>query len=347
MTALEFVRGMGAGWNLGNTFDAYRDNEAIPEPDMEICWHGVRTTDELIRAIRDRGFRTIRIPVSWHNHIDPDGSINGVWMDRVRHVTDCAYREGLYVILNSHHDISAALYDLLPEHREKSVGNIARLWSNIAEEFEGYGERLIFEVMNEPRLVGGPYEWNFDANERECLEAMDVLNALSQAALDAIRANGGNNAERYVMVPSYAAKPMAAAHDSFRLPRDSARDKLILSAHAYEPYPFALMPDGETAFTPQGENVINDTLDTVYGAFVKKGIPAVFGEFGCVDRHNEEDRIRCVAFYAAGAAKRGMPCILWDNSYFDSGDEFFGLIDRVKCRWVHGGIADAAVKAYR
>ena len=103
--ALRFVRNMRVGWNLGNTFDAYDDGGYVKNHmDMEGYWCGTKTTAEAINAVHDAGFNTLRIPVSWHNHVDENYQIDQQWLDRVAEVADYALANDMYVIINIHHD---------------------------------------------------------------------------------------------------------------------------------------------------------------------------------------------------------------------------------------------------
>lgn len=107
-TAIEFVENMKIGWDLGNTFDAYTDENKADEMAYESDWCGVVTTKEMIDAIKAAGFETIRIPVSWHNHVSDDGNytISEAWLSRVQEVVDYAMDNDMYIIINIHHDNS-------------------------------------------------------------------------------------------------------------------------------------------------------------------------------------------------------------------------------------------------
>ena len=87
-SAQEFVSGMGTGWNLGNAFDASDCTWLSDEMDYESAWNGAKTTKALISEIKKMGYKTIRIPVSWHNHIDSKMNISKKWMARVKEVVD-------------------------------------------------------------------------------------------------------------------------------------------------------------------------------------------------------------------------------------------------------------------
>lgn len=347
--ALAFVQNMKIGWNLGNTFDATRDNYKGDEMSIESYWVGVKTSEAMIQAVKDAGFNTIRIPASWHNHVDADFNISEKWLSRVQEVVDFAISRGMYVILNTHHDVSVQYYYPNTENFEVSSRYIARVWGQLAEKFRDYDEHLIFESMNEPRLVGSAYEWNFDAKAPECLDAMDCICKLNQIFVDTVRASGGNNAERYLMVPSYAAAAYSALSDAFHLPEDNADNKIIVSVHAYTPYAFALQDGGTDQFTDRTNTAqaseIGSFMNGLYDRYVTKGIPVVIGEFGARDKKgNTQSRVNYAACYIALASARGITCCWWDNNGFTGNGELFGLLNRQKMSWPYPEIVEALMK---
>ena len=342
--AMKLVRDMKAGWNLGNTFDAY-DNDGWfrgTGADMETAWVKVKTTPELIEAIREAGFNTLRLPVSWHNHVDENYRINREWLARVREVADYALSRGMYVIVNVHHDNWENW--LYPDyaHYEKSAAYLKAVWQQIADAFSGCDHHLIIESMNEPRLTGTAHEWSWDPEDASCREAADCINRFNQLFVDTIRSAGGKNADRFLMIPGYDAAPWYETDASFVLPKDTVPNRLIVSAHAYSPYSFALEPNsGDTRFSldSSGEdkqNEIAGILDSLYWTFVVNGVPVVMDEFGAVDRNgNLQDRVNFTAWYVASAAARGIACCWWDNGiFYGGGDEPFALIDRKTAQWV-------------
>ena len=347
--ALEFVQKMKIGWNLGNTFDATRDGFTGDEMSIESYWVGVKTTEEMIAAVRDAGFQTLRVPVSWHNHVDADFTVSRAWLDRVQEVVDYAIDRGMYVILNTHHDNLREYCYPDSEHMELSERYIRRVWEQVAERFRDYDERLIFESMNEPRLAGHPNEWNFDASVPECVDSLNCIMRLNQAFVDVVRASGGNNSTRYLMVPSYAAAPYNAVSELFSLPEDEADNRLIVSVHAYTPYSFALEDGGVRDFKAvvgsAQSNEIVYFMNALYDRYVSKGIPVVIGEFGARDKNgNTQSRVDFASFYVALASARGMTCCWWDNNAFQGNGELFGLLSRRDLRWPHPEIADGMMK---
>lgn len=351
---LRFTRRLKIGWNLGNTFDAiwdggYSENELS----LESAWVGVKTTKELIQSVKEAGFETLRLPVSWHNHLtDEEFTISQAWLTRVQEVVDYAIENDMYVILNTHHDVDTAYYYPTKEYLDSSKKYISSIWSQLARHFSNYDEHLIFESMNEPRMVGTSYEWWLDMNQTQCQEAVNCINQLNQTFVDTVRSSGGNNTTRYLMVPAYSAAPENAANEAFILPEDTTQGRLIVSVHAYKPYNFALQGPEEnesvstfdlTSSKSTGE--IESYLDMVYQRFVANGIPVVIGEFGARDKNgNLQDRVDMTSYFTAYATARGIPCIWWDNNAFTGNGENFGLLDRRSNTWRYPEIVEAMMK---
>lgn len=346
--ALAFTRQMTMGFNLGNTFDAVDDSLTGDDLLLESRWVGVKTTKALIDEIYNAGFRTLRIPVSWHNHVDESFHIGKAWLDRVQEVVDWAYEKGMYVILNTHHDLGVRYYYPDKAHLDSGSRYLSAIWTQLALRFRDYGERLLFESMNEPRCSGTPYEWNYEADNPACIEGLECINRFNQVFVDTVRATGGENARRYLMVPSYAAAAVSALEDVFRLPEDSTPGRLIVSTHAYIPYPFALQDGGTRHYSmdPDGPQAaeITSVLDGLYRKYILNGIPVIMGEFGARDKDNLPDRVDFTAQYASLASARGIPCVWWDNHSFRGNGERFGLIDRASLEWKYPQIVEALAR---
>ncbi len=371
--AFRFVNKMGAGFNLGNTFDAI-DNTGAVEGDanmyLETAWlsdgEAGTTTHETIDAVKKAGFKTIRIPVSWHNHVDSDLNINEEWLGKVKDIVDYALSQDMYVILNIHHDnekssgFTNTSYDpswaagnkdcyIYPdyEHLDSSINYVTKIWQQLGESFKNYDEHLVFETMNEPRQVGNIHEWWY-ADDDCCHEALECISKINQAAVDSIRSTGGNNSSRYIMVPATSAKAEAAMQTKyFKMPTDSAKDKLILSVHAYEPFDFSMGNTSEgapTEFTDAMKKSLDDMFDTLYIAFIKQNVPVIIGEFGATNRENTQDRTNQTAYYYAAARARGITCCLWDNSNASGDNEAYRFLDRTNKTFIYDSIADAAEK---
>lgn len=338
--ALAFVEDMQLGWNLGNTFDA--SNCGLSDDlEYESAWVGIVTTKEMIHTIADAGFKTIRIPVSWHNHVDENYQINEAWMNRVQEVVDWAIEEDMYVILNIHHDNEEDFMYPSYEHLEQSKKYVQAVWKQIAERFADYDEKLIFETLNEPRHVGTDHEWWIDASSELGKECIDCVNQLNQTAVDTIRESGkGYNTSRYIMAPGYCASPDFALADGFVVPTDSgdAENRILVSVHAYTPYNFALAGENDQNSTDRfsiseknGTADIDTFMKKLYDKFISKGTGVVIGEFGARARGNNiEARTEFAAYYVARARSYGMTTCWWDNNAFGGDGENFGILRRVK-----------------
>lgn len=335
--SFQFVHNMKIGWNLGNTLDAVDCDWLEDELDYESAWVSVKTTDKLIQAVKDAGFNTIRVPVSWHNHVSGENyEISEAWITRVQEIVDMAINKDMYVILNIHHDNSADFYYPTSEYLEQSKHYVSCIWQQIAAHFADYSDHLIFECLNEPRMIGTTYEWWINPNDESCKDAIACINELNQTIVDTIRAAGGNNPNRYIMVPGYDASPDGALNAGFILPQDSAEDKLIVSVHAYTPYNFALDEAGTSSFDSDkaaDAAGITEFMDKLYKKFVAEGVPVVIGEFGARSKRNVQDRIDFSTCYIAAARARGITCCWWDNNAFIGNGELFGLIDRGPLKW--------------
>lgn len=347
--ALSFIRDLEIGWNLGNTFDASECTWLSDEMGYETAWCNAKTTEGLIKELKNAGFKTIRIPVSWHNHIDENYNISKAWMDRVEEVVGWAIAEDMYVIINIHHDNTEQYEYPSYAKLDQSKAYVTKIWSQIADRFADYDEHLIFETMNEPRQVGTNNEWWIDVNSDLGKECMDCINQLNQAIVDTIRANGkGYNTSRYIMAPGYCASPDYVIADDFKLPDDSkatAENRIIVSVHAYTPYNFALnQGDGSTdVFAIKGKKGTEDIdyfMKNLYEKFVSQGIPVLIGEFGALDKDNTESRMQFAAYYTYTARHYGMTALFWDNNAYKTNGENFRLIDRSSLTWIFPEIVD-------
>ena len=347
--AMAFVQDMRIGWNLGNTFDAINDSFKGNDLTIESSWVGVMTTEEMIEAVHQAGFNTIRMPVSWHNHVDADFNINTPWLDRVQQVADWAIQRDMYVILNIHHDVYPEYMYPTNEHYATAEKYVTTIWQQLAERFADYDNHLIFESMNEPRPKGTGQEWWFNANDKFCQEVAGCINKLNQAFVDTVRAGGGNNANRYLMVPAYCASPDAALNTNFfKLPQDTADNKIIVSVHAYTPYSFALEMPGTDSFNVLNPGQLTEIIrfiTSLYKTYVSQGIPVVIGEFGAMEKNgNLQDRVDYYAYYIATASSRNIPTIVWDNHVFAGSGERFGLLDRRTCTFKYAEIIEVMMK---
>lgn len=369
-TSSQIVNAMKFGWNLGNTLDAtaggsekngWSGRNTSLGNGTETNWSMPPTTQDMIHGIKLKGFSSIRIPISWHDHINSSYTINKSWMQRVKQIVDWAIAEDLYVIINVHHDNITPNYCTTGCHLGYSLSSscineskryLYNVWSQIVLAFNnGYDEHLIFETINEPRLPGHSHEWNWNSSCSECTDAMACINALNQLCINTIRNSGGNNATRLIMVPSYVAAPGAAMDNSFTLPTDSAGSgHIALSVHMYSPYAFAMEDPGDTDFNQDHKNDLDYWFGQLNTKFVSKGIPVVIGEMGATNKNNDAERTAWFQYYLGKVKQYNMAALLWDNGKNEiptsgSYDELFGFYNRTNQTWYFPDMITAAINA--
>ncbi len=351
--ALRFVRNLKIGWNLGNTFDAYDCNWLNNEMDYEGAWCKAKTTETHIQMLKDAGFNAIRIPVSWHNHLSDKAAytISQPWLERVAEVVGWCLDRDMYVILNIHHDNSKEFLYPSSEYMEQSLAYVTAIWTQLAKRFQDCDEHLIFDAMNEPRLVGHKNEWWIDNNSADCKDAIDCINRLNQAFVDTVRASGGNNATRYLMCPGYDASTEGAVNPGYVLPTDPVESndhRIIVSVHAYTPYEFALDEKGTDTWSCSNTTDTSKLvpfMNTLYEHFVSKGIPVIIDEFGARDKGgNLQSRVEFAAYYVAAARSRGLTCFWWDNNALTGSGELFCILNRQASEWAYPEIVEALMK---
>lgn len=342
----------GNGWNLGNTLDAKTDGSKNNLGlSTEKSWGMPETTQAMIKAVADKGFKTIRVPVSWHNHIvDSNYTIDTKWLERVKTIVDWSLESGMNVIINIHHDnlteaqMKSNYGFCVPENsaalKEQSLAYIKAVWTQVAAYFKDYGNRLVFEVLNEPRAVEKSYEWyaqEASPDGAKVKAANKIIVEYEQAALDIIRTSGGNNATRYVMIPMYAANP--DLNYGWKMPEG---ENLIVSAHAYTPYEFTM--NNKDNFDSSVEADIN----WLFQNLKKFNMPVIIGEMSASDKNNSADRKKWFEYYCAQAKANEVPAILWDNMVvYPSGDnkaERHGYLNRNKLSWWHEEMVDCMTR---
>lgn len=304
---LEFTAKLGDGINIGNSLDAtnLRDYEPqAPELDYEVFWGNPKITVQQFEAIRGAGFESVRIPVTWEDHMDADGTISAEWMERVAEVVDMALEQDLYVILDTHHE---EWLNLEVEHQDAVCAQYEMVWTQIAERFADYDERLLFEGMNEPRLRDSEHEWNAGTPE---LRAM--VNRLNTVFVETVRGTGGNNASRYLLICPYATNTETEALEELTVPDGN----IIVAVHMYKPYSFCQDKEG-TADWSKSQSADTEEIRRIFSdlkrLFIDKKIPVVITEYGCEDKNNEATRAAWVSFVRERASEAGIPCVWWDN----------------------------------
>ena len=280
-SATDAVKNMGVGWNLGNTLDA-NGTGVSDVTQSETYWGQPVTKPELITMMKEAGFGAIRVPVTWYSHIDADGNIDASWLKRVHEVVDYVINAGLYCILNVHHDTGAhdnAWIIADNDKYEQTKARYEHLWTQIANEFKNYGQQLLFEGYNE--MLDKYQSWCFAGFQRpsgydanEAAAAYKGLNGYAQSFVNAVRATGGNNAERNLVINTYASAwgggnwnpHLTDVLTKLQVPTDAVAGHLAFEVHAYP----ALS---------SGKNDVDELITKVNANLVPNG-PVIIGEWG-------------------------------------------------------------------
>lgn len=336
----EITAEMGAGWNLGNTFDGhtgFTPNETL--------WQNVKTTKALMKSVHDLGFNTVRIPITWGTMIDDENgyAIDEAWISRVQDVVDYAIEQDMYVIINIHHDGAEQMgwLRIASEDKEALCEKFAGVWKNIAERFKNYDEHLIFEAMNEVK-----------GEAMSLKEENAVIMELNQIFVDTVRATGGNNAKRWLCVCgkyNYI-DSLVNANGGFELPKDSMENAIMLSAHCYTPWSFCGSESTDTlTYTLEQLQTSNERELSMLEGFTSQGIPVIIGEYGCINKNNPEER----AFFLEGMnelfRKYNLIGIYWDQGWYERGstpDYSFSIVDRETGEPIEKEVTDAIIRGF-
>jgi len=257
----------------------------------------------------------------------------------------------IYCIINIHHDTGHGSWPWLkadPENIELLEARLRTVWLQIAERFKEYDEKLLFESFNE--ILDTSDRWT-NAGKG----AYEAINRLNQVFVDTVRSSGGNNADRFLIVKTYAAGASEDMLDAFALPDDSIGDRLIVGVHSYGVRRFILRSESApTANVYSDWDLVRDgkpvenILARLNGRFVEKGIPVIICEFGAQNKNNIEDRAKYAAHYIKTAKQYGMACFWWDDGgQYEKPESVknFALLDRKNNGWLFPEIVEAMMKA--
>ena len=319
ITSQQLVEDMTFGWNLGNTLDvcqADRDgdgkiNEHVEAGEKvdETLWGNPKATKELFTSLKKNGVNAVRIPVTWRDHMDSDGNIDREWMDRVQQVVDYAYSQGMYVIINVHHDgggdpkFGAWIIEESQKDYNTFLKKYKNVWKQIAERFKNYSDYLIFESMNE---VG--FDTLYNKNKAD---AYNLINKINQDFVDIIRATGGNNAKRHLLIAGYYTDIERTCDSLYKMPDDKA-GRCILSVHYYTPWDFCTCDRKHTWGTNSEVRQMETLIGKMKKNFVDKGIPVIIGEYAA----SGSDLSSCIFFIEKLnklCSDYGIATFIWDS----------------------------------
>ena len=300
LAAVEATRLMGNGINLGNTMeacDSTRGNYALTPKQYETSWGQPVTTQEMITAMKTAGFDTLRIPVAWMTNATQmpfemkNYTIDPAYLNRVREIVDYARNAGMYVIVNDHWD--GGWWGMFgsedPNTASFAMEAYKGMWRQIAEYFRDYSDYVIFESANEE--LGARFDENSPCYARDSVlsylpenERYALTNQVNQAFVDTVRATGGNNEKRFLLIAGYGTNIDKTFDSRFKMPADPAKNKLMVSVHYYDPWSYCGASDAAGA-TLWGKAADYDEMYRTLSKmskFVKQGYGVVIGEYGAL-----------------------------------------------------------------
>ncbi len=348
---------MYPGWNLANTMEATGQGLAA-----ETSWQTTKTTKEIIDFIKQQGFRSVRIPCSWDIHSDARGKIDRQWMSRVKEIVDYCIKDGLYVVLNDHWDngwIEVKGFSKTDQTYEKvdeqtiqaKIARLKDLWTQIAVAFKDYDEHLLFAGLNEPFQ-----QYNLFHGKHQ--ELTPILLRYNQAFVEAVRATGGKNKKRILVVqtPGISISSAVNEENHFVMPVDPVgKGRLMVEVHYYEPWDFCGQEEGGKWFWGQGQHIEGDSHNCEWGEeswsesqfssmkkkFFDQGYPVILGEYGVnwreVSSHQDMHDASVKAWFKDvtwKAIANGCVPMLWDiNAINRHGEKgVLSVIDRANLK---------------
>ena len=306
-----FIHDLGTGYNLGNALDVCDWNTKFQNRygvNTQTLWWGAIISQDFIKMLKNEGFGVIRVPVTYMNHIDESGNVDQAWLNRVKEVATWIIQNDMYCIVDIHHDTGNSGWIMASSGNfEGNRDRVANMVNQIADAFRDYDNRLILEGFNE--IVNEARHW-----DNAPLDAYDTHNRWNQLFVDTVRATGGNNASRYLLVNIYAATPNNANLENFKMPNDIIPNRIIVGVHNY---------------TMAGD--IKGSFERIK-VLTNKGYPVIIGEFGSTASANY-DRAQKAKEYVALCKDYGFCPIWWDNGEKPGRHQktSFALFDRKNC----------------
>ncbi len=320
-SAQDVVNEMGAGWNLGNSLDAYSYSLGYVTPEKtEKLWGNPVITKKLIDTVADAGFRSIRIPVTYVNHIDSNGKIDKAWLKRIGQVVKYAFDNDLYVIINVHHDTGNQGWIYADKTTYKTdLKNFLNIWKQVAAYFKNYDEKLLFEATNEILNTDKNWDWG------KSWDDFRVVHDMNQQFINTVRKTGGKNKNRFLVLSTWGASSDSCQIEQmfYKKFTDTVDDHLILSVHNYM----------------SSESSIKKVIASLKSYSKKYDIPIIIDEFGTTAGVSMNARIQSAKNYVKTAKKAGIACFWWDNG----GD--YSILDRKTYKWRNQKLVNALVNS--
>ncbi|SFG50951.1 Aryl-phospho-beta-D-glucosidase BglC, GH1 family [Lachnospiraceae bacterium C7] len=325
--AFKFAANLGPGINIGNSLDCHGSTQGKSITAQETSWGLPKVSKAFIKTLKKNGFKSVRIPITWEEHINGDGDIDAKWLNHVKEVVDYAYSEDMYVVIDIHHD---SWVDISTTNFQRTMGKGKIVWKQIANKFKNYDDHLIFEGFNEVRLVGTDLEWGL-GNQG----AYDAINVLNKMFVETVRSTKGNNATRYLIVSGYRDGSDDEILKNIAVPDDS---HIMVAVHSYDPYKFAAEGENGTpvkdgvdtwdANNVEDKGSIDHIVNNVKTFSQANNVPVIMTELGAVDKNNEASRVAWCNYYIPKLKEANVPYMWWDNGYVEGETGKYGLFDR-------------------
>ena len=335
--AYDIVKEMGAGTNLGNTLESCGTwIDTSNTSNYETAWGQPVTTQEMIDGMKAAGFDSIRIPVAWSNMMADDGTytINEKYFNRVETVLNYALNADMYVIINIHFDSGwwARFGSKTEQERKDAMTKYKTMWTQIANRFQEYSDRLIFESANEElgtRLNSTDDYKGSGYYAKDDLDSLYKLtNKINQTFVDIVRSTGGNNARRFLLIAGYDTDISKTCDLRYKMPTDTIDSHLMVSIHYYSPATYCIVDNPKNSWgydaswgTDKDIKALQSELSQMRISFVNKGYPVIIGEYGVTDTKISENNFvrkegRDLFFRSVCefALENNMCPILWDCS---------------------------------
>lgn len=346
-SAAQAVKNMGIGTNFGNCTDVvamWMNMNSNSVTDFEKAWGQEPTTKPMVDFLKQNGFNSVRIPVTWFQHMKADGTVDEAWMNRIQEIVDYVIDNGMYCILNVHHDTGADDKDVkhwikadeanYKENKEK----FEYLWTQIATRFKNYDHHLVFEGYNE--MLDADNTWNAPKNASSYVG----LNGYAQSFVNAVRATGGNNETRNLIINTYAAANGDDVLNNLVIPTDKVDGHIAVEVHTYDPWDWFAQ---KGKWDASCSNDIKNMFTRLNNKFISKGIPCIIGEYGThgsksVSKTSSASEIQAAADQAADIVKQakayGVATFYWMSIFTEK--------DRTVPQWTLPTVVEAMKKAY-